>query len=371
MSSYSIPGGPSIKSGEFSRFLTAASGDRRAFLRRAAGIGAALPARGLLTDVMAHETPAAGEGHDMTEDGYVGSDPQSPSTGTDSPAPAVVQPFTLYDPVLPAVKAGPKDITITAKDATLYVAGDVPYAAWTFDGSIPGRTQRVVVGDEVNFTFKVDPAAITAHSVDFHSAQTPPNVNYKTIMPGEEFSWSFKPRHAGAFMYHCGTPPVLMHIGSGMYGAMIVDPAEGWSPAQELILVQSDFYLAEGENGVMVPDYTKMLGNGNMDYVVFNGYANQYVENPIKVKVGEPIRIFVVNAGPNAYCTFHVVGAIFDRVCVNANPKNVLEGLQSWTIGPGDGACFELTLDEPGSYPAVNHAFGHAAHGSIAILQAE
>lgn len=371
MSTFQIPTGPPIGSREFSRFLAAGVGDRRTFLRRAAGIGVALPALGLLADVQAQETPKAGDGHDMTEDGYVGSDPESPSTGAESPLPAVVQPFTLYDPFLPSVEAGPKEITITAKDATLFVAGDVPYAAWTFDGTIPGRTQRVVVGDEISFTFKIDPAALTSHSVDFHSAQTPPNVNYKTIMPGDEFSWKFTPRHPGAFMYHCGTPPVLMHIGSGMYGAMIVDPAEGWSPAQELVFVQSDFYLAEGDNGVMVPDYTKMLGNGSMDYVVFNGYANQYVENPIKVKVGEPIRIFLVNAGPNAYSTFHVVGAIFDRVYVNANPKNVLEGLQSWTVGPGDGACFELTLEEPGSYPAVNHAFGHAAHGAIALLQAE
>ena len=107
------------------------------------------------------------------------------------------------------------------------------------------------------------------------------------------------------------------------------------------------------------------------DFVMFNGVAKQYVDNPIMVKAGEPIRIFLVNAGPNAYSTFHVVGAIFDRVCVNANPRNELFGLQSWTVGPGDGACFEFTLEEPGIYPAVNHAFGHAAHGAVALLQAE
>jgi nitrite reductase (NO-forming) len=108
-----------------------------------------------------------------------------------------------------------------------------------------------------------------------------------------------------------------------------------------------------------------------MDYVVFNGYANQYVENPIKVKAGEPIRIFVVNAGPNAWSAFHVVGAIFDAGYLNANPANKMVGLQTMAIGPGDGICVELTLHEPGIYPAVNHAFGHAAHGAVALLQAE
>jgi nitrite reductase (NO-forming) len=302
----------------------------------------------------------------------VGSDPNAASTGAESPVPApALAPHTIYDPVLPAVQAGPKDITVVAKDATLWVADEVPYAGWTYDGTIPGRPLRVVEGDTVNFTLQVDPAATTAHSLDFHSAKTAPNVYYRTILPGEELKWSFVAKYAGAYMYHCGTPPVLMHIGSGMYGAMIVDPKEGWPPAQELIFVQSDYYLKDSGNGVMVPDYLKMLGNGAMDYVVFNGHANQYVANPIKVKVGQPVRIFVVNAGPNVWSSFHVVGTIFDRVCVNANPRNELFGLQSITIGPGDGACVEFVLDEPGTYPAVNHAFGHAAHGAVALLQAE
>jgi nitrite reductase (NO-forming) len=129
--------------------------------------------------------------------------------------------------------------------------------------------------------------------------------------------------------------------------------------------------MEDEATGFNVPDYQKMLGHGTMDYVCFNGHASQYVDQPIKVKVGEPIRIFVVNAGPNVWSSFHVVGGIFDKAYVNANPKNLLQGLQSISIGPGDGACVELTLEEPGLYPAVNHAFGHAAHGAIALLQAE
>ena len=372
MAIYQFPGGPALDPDKAARLLSAVPGDRRDFFKRAAAMGLATPMlSGLVSAARAQETPEAEEGHDMGQDGYVGSDPESPSTGEASPVPTAVEPFTLYDPVLPRVEAGPKEITVVARDASLYIAKDVPYAAWTFDGTVPGRALRVVEGDEIAFTLQVDPNASTAHSVDFHSAQTPPEVNYKTILPGESFSWSFAPKHPGAFMYHCGTPPVLMHIGAGMYGAMIVDPKDGWPEAQELVFVQSDFYLTEGEGGVMVPDYTTMLGSGAMDYVAFNGYANQYVEKPHPVRAGEPIRIFLVNAGPNAYSTFHVVGAIFDRVCVNANPRNELFGLQSWTVGPGDGACFELTLAEPGLYPAVNHAFGHAAHGAIALLKAE
>jgi len=256
----------------------------------------------------------------------------------------------------------PKQITLTAKETTVFAAKDVAYAGWSFDGAIPGAPIRLKVGDEVTVTVRNH--AAMSHSLDTHAAQTPPNVNYPVVQPGHEFTWTFTPNHPGAFMYHCGTPPVLMHIAAGMYGAMIVDPKDVWSPAQELCFVQSEFYLT--------PDFAKMmLSNGPMDYVAFNGYANQYVEHPIMVKVGEPIRIFVVNAGPNVWSSFHVVGAIFDAGYLNANPNNKLEGLQSISIGPGDGACVELTLTEPGIYPAVNHAFGHAQHGAIALLTAE
>ena len=325
---------------------------RRALLRRAGAVGVAASAAGAGLAAGGRAVATS------NEHAFVGS------------AAAAQALFTPYDPHLASVEAGPKDIAVVMKDATVMVAKDITMAAWTFDGTVPGRTMRVVEGDTVNFTLTIDPTATMGHSLDFHSAQTPPNVNYKTINRGESFSWSFTPKHPGAYMYHCGTPPVLLHIGAGMYGAMIVDPKEGWAPAQELILVQSELYLVDGENGIKVPDITKMFGNGNMDYVAFNGYANQYVENPIDVRVGEPIRIFLVNAGPNVWSSFHVVGAIFDRACVNANPKNELFGLQSISVGPGDGACVEFTLAEPGEYLAVNHAFGHATHGAVAVLRA-
>jgi len=306
-----------------------------------------------------------------TPPGYTGSDSTQHGTGGAVPEPVGdVTPFTVFDPWLKPAEAGTKDITVVANNANLYVANNVPYAAWTFDSTVPGPVHRVVQGDTVNVTFKVDPTAIP-HSLDFHSAQTPPNVNFRTIGPGEEMSYSFVPKYPGAFMYHCGTPPILMHIGAGMYGAMIVDPEEGWPEAQELVLVQSEFYLQDSPAGIKVPDMTKMMGSGSMDYVAFNGYANQYVENPIKVKAGELIRIFVVNAGPNIWSSFHVVGAIFDTVYVNANPQNKMVGLQTVSIAPADGVAVEFVLEEPGEYVFVNHSFGHAAHGAVGILQAE
>jgi nitrite reductase (NO-forming) len=337
-------------------------GDRRSFIRHAAGFGLAMPAMGLLPGMAraqdANSTPASDGGHG----GHGG--------GSTGPAP---EGFKLYDPALAPVQPGPKEITVTAMDAVLPVDSETMYNAWTFDGTIPGRMLRVIEGDEINFTFKVDPNALIGHSLDFHSAKVSPDEHYRTLLPGEELSYSFVPKYPGVYMYHCGTPPILMHIGAGMFGAMIVDPKEGWEPAQEFALVQSEYYLVDDGTGTGVksPDYTKMMGNGIMDHVVFNGYANQYVDNPIAIRMNETVRLFVQNSGPNIWSSFHVVGTIFDRVYVNGNPKNVQYGLQSVTIGPGDGAVVEFQVEQPGMYPFVNHAFGHASHGCVGLFHAQ
>jgi nitrite reductase (NO-forming) len=347
---------------ELARDLPAA--DRRTILKGLGGAGLALPIAGFFANHAAHaqdQTP--------TPPGApIGSGGEQPGTGAGTPIPQPPAAFTPIDPVLAPVQPGPKQVTLTAQETTVYVAQGVAYAGWSFNGTIPGPAQRLVVGDDVTVTVRNQ--AAMQHSLDTHAAQTPPDVNYPIVNPGQEYAWHFTPNFPGAFMYHCGTPPVLMHIGAGMYGAMVVDPPGGWPPAQELVFVQSEFYLLDGPNGVKTPDFAKLMQYGALDYVAFNGYANQYVEHPIPVKVGEPIRIFVVNAGPNTWSSFHVVGAIFDAAYANANPANKVVGLQSMTIGPGDGACVELTLKEPGTYPAVNHAFGHAQHGAIALLQA-
>lgn len=346
--------------------------DRRAMLRGSVGAGLALPL-GVPAIAAAAQGHEHGAGGATPTSGYVGSDPTSGGTGTTAPVATKIVPFQRYDPVLKPVEAGPKTINMFAGDRTLYIADNVPYAAWTFDGSVPGNMLRAQVGDEITFNFKVQETANAAHSVDFHTAEGNPEENYKTINPGEEFSWKFTPRYPGAFMYHCGTAPVLMHIASGMYGAMIVDPEGGWpTEAQEFVLVQSDFYFQDNpdENGILHHDYDKMMGAGRMNYVTFNGHATQYIDEPIQVIAGEPVRIFLVNAGPNVYCTFHIVGGIFDAGYFNANPDNKLVGLQTMGVGPGDGIAVELVFQEKGLYTAVNHMFGHAAHGAAALFEA-
>jgi nitrite reductase (NO-forming) len=147
------------------------------------------------------------------------------------------------------------------------------------------------VGDTVEFTLTND--VDVPHSMDFHAAQIDRKVAFRSMAKWQSVTFTFRPEWAGAFMYHCGTAPVLMHIGSAMYGAVIVSPREPLPPAREFVLVQSEFYLADAANGVRAFDYPRMLSTVP-DFVVLNGRPNQYVTDPIRVKVGDRVRFWAV-----------------------------------------------------------------------------
>jgi nitrite reductase (NO-forming) len=277
--------------------------------------------------------------------------------------------FQRFDPVLPALTAGGLKLHWHAREASVRISDDTVVAAWTFEGNMPGPIVHCRVGDTVEFTLTND--VDVPHSMDFHAAQINPKIAFRSVPKGQSVTYTFSPRWAGAYLYHCGTAPVLMHIGSGMYGAIIVSPREDLPPAKEFVLVQSEFYLADAANGVHAFDYQKMLTTMMPDFVAFNGRPNQYVKDPIRVKVGDRVRFWVVNAGPNHSCNFHVVGEQFDTVYLGAPPGSPIRGVQTWDVPPGGGTCFELLCDVPGEFPFVNHGFGHAQKGGIGFLVVE
>ena len=278
-------------------------------------------------------------------------------------------PFQRYDPALPPLST---DRTLRlswhAREVPLRISDDTVVAAWTFEGNTPGPIAHCRVGDTVEFTLTND--VDVPHSMDFHAAQIDPKVAFRSVAKGQSVTFSYKPKYAGAFMYHCGTAPVLMHIGSGMYGAIIVSPAEPLPPAKEFVLVQGEFYLSDAANGMRASDYQKMLTT-IPDFVVFNGRTNQYVKDPIRVKLGDRVRFWVVNAGPTHPCNFHVVGEQFDTVYLGAPPSGAIKGVQTFTVAPGGGMCFDLVCDVPGEFPFVNHGFGHGQKGAIGFLVVE
>jgi nitrite reductase (NO-forming) len=361
-------------------------GSRRAFLSRASTLSLALPGIGAALAACTPDGPGgradSGQVARVRQDSLDLSNSNSrldtavlrnPGHGATSATGAVsvssAPPFRRYDPALPPLSA---DRTLRlawhATEVPLRIREDLVVAAWTFEGDIPGPIVHCRVGDTVEFTLTNDVAV--PHSMDFHAAQIDPKVAFRSVTKGESVAFTFRPKWAGAFMYHCGTAPVLMHIGSGMYGAIIVSPREPLPPAKEFVIVQSEFYLAEAVNGVRAFDYNKMLST-LPDYMTFNGRPNQYINDPIRVKVGDRVRFWVVNCGPTHPSAFHVVGEQFDTMYLGAPPGTPIRGVQTWDVPPGGGMCFELVCDIPGEFPFVNHGFGHAQKGAIGFLVVE
>lgn len=274
-----------------------------------------------------------------------------------------------YDPALPPLTdQSVHRVHWRAQEVPVRISPNVVIGAWTFEGDVPGPILHVREGDTVEFTLTNEGSV--AHSMDFHAAQIDPKVAFRSVSKGQSVSYTFKPRLAGAFMYHCGTSPVLMHIGSGMYGAIIVSPRRALPAAKEFVLVQSEYYLGDPQGGIAPLDYRKMATT-QPDFVVFNGRPDQYIQQPIKVKVGDRVRFWVVSAGPTHPCNFHVVGEQFDTVYLGAPPEGGLRGVQTFAVPPGGGMVFDMIADMAGEFPFVNHGFGHGQKGSIGFLVVE
>ncbi|HYC31672.1 MAG TPA: multicopper oxidase domain-containing protein, partial [Gemmatimonadales bacterium] len=283
--------------------------------------------------------------------------------GTDAP------PAPIEAALAPAERGRVRRLRIEITHTDVTIAPGVTYAAWTFGNRVPGPALHVRQGDTVDFTL-VNKAPIP-HSLDFHAAEIAPDKYYRNLLPNDSLQYRFVARVPGAFLYHCGTAPVAMHIANGMYGALVVDPAEGRPKAKEFVFVQSEFYLsgAKDKNGVANVDWQKVLGLAP-DHVAFNGRASQYAEHPLEVRPGELLRLYVVNAGPNRISSFHVVGGIFSQVFNDGSLSSPLRGVQTVNVPVGGGAIFETRLREPGEYPFVTHAFDDATKGAVGVFRA-
>ncbi len=255
------------------------------------------------------------------------------------------------------------NIELTAQLTDIEIAKGVIYNAWTFNGTAPGPVLRVKEGDTINFTLKnLDP--YVPHSMDFHAVHAAPSKKFIDVMPNEEGTFTYPANTPGVFMYHCGTAPVLLHLANGMYGTIIVEPKDGYPTDGEIdreyTIIQSEWYK---EN-----DY-QAFQDDEPTYVVFNGDTFTLREKPLLAKVGDTVRLYVNNMGPNEVSSFHVVGTVMDRVYLDGNPKNVLYGMQTLLLPASGGAIVEFKVTEEGDYPIVTHQFNHASKGAVAVLR--
>jgi nitrite reductase (NO-forming) len=281
-----------------------------------------------------------------------------------------------------------KEVRLDTTHKIIDLAPGVKYSAWTFGNSVPGPTIRVRVGNRVRFSMtnrSDEPVAgvrMTAapmmHSMDFHAATVSPQDKFRSVAPGQTISFEFSPRYPGVFMYHCVTPMAVEHIASGMYGMLIVEPRGGYPTKvdREYAIIEGEFYTKPDPDKRKVDGVPLYVLDGDRaraktpTYTVFNGRYNGLVDHPLAARPGERVRLFVLNAGPSNTSSFHVVGAIFDRVWMEGNPDNQLRGMQTVLLGSSNSAIVEFMIPEAGKYVMVDHHFANALQGAIGVISA-
>lgn len=251
----------------------------------------------------------------------------------------------------------------------------VKYIYWTFGGSVPGSFIRTKIGDEVEFHLKNHPDNKLPHNIDLHAVTGPGGgATSSFISPGHEAKFSFKVINPGLYVYHCATAPVGMHIANGMYGLILVEPEEGLPDVdKEYYVMQGDFYT-KGENGDrgLQPFDMKKAVDEDADYVVFNGKVGSLTgDNAITANVGETVRLYVGNGGPNLVSSFHVIGEIFDTVHVEGGDF-INKNVQTTLIPAGGAAIVEFKVDVPGTFILVDHSIFRAFNkGALGMLKVQ
>lgn len=279
----------------------------------------------------------------------------------DTAAPATPATAEVHDAALPPAPEGTvHELEWSVTEEIREVAPGHEQVVWLFDGQLPGPTLRGRVGDTFRLTLHND--GTMGHSVDFHAGEVSPDAPMRTINPGESLVYEFVARRSGIWMYHCATAPMSLHIANGMFGAVIIDPPDLPPVDAEYSLVASAVWLGERDTGA---DAAR-VSDGSYDHTAFNGYPHQYVDAPLRAAVGDTVRFWVLDVGPDNPVSFHLVGEIFDTVF--SEGRHLIRdatdtGAQVLPLLPAQGGFVEVTFDEPGTYTFVNHVMTDAEKG--------
>lgn len=265
-------------------------------------------------------------------------------------------------------------VHMETRELVARLADGVDYTFWTFGGQVPGQFIRVREGDLVEFHLSNHPDSKMPHNIDLHAVTGPGGgATSSFTLPGHTSVFSFQAINPGLYVYHCATAPVGMHIANGMYGLILVEPKEGLPKVdREFYVMQSEFYTrgAHGEAGLQPFDMNKAMRE-DADYVVFNGSVGSLIgDNALQAEVGETVRLFVGNGGPNLVSSFHMIGEIFDKVYPEGGFPPV-SNIQTTLVPAGGSAIVEARLQVPGTYILVDHSIFRAFNkGALGMLNA-
>jgi nitrite reductase (NO-forming) len=289
-----------------------------------------------------------------------------PTAAAVQPADIVRDPADLPGPI---ARRGPQTVTVSLETVELTGVLDdgTTYDYWTYNRKVPGPFIRVRVGDTVVVNLENSPDSGMMHNIDLHAVSGPGGGAVATMVrAGETKGFTFKALHAGLFVYHCAIPMAAQHIANGMYGMILVEPEQGLPKVdREYYVMQGEIYTEQpnGTKGELTQSIDKLIAE-QPDYMVFNGAVDGLARKPLTAKVGETIRVFFGDAGPDKESSFHIIGGIFDSVwpygSLDAAP---VSNVQTLSVPPGGAAVVEFKPSVPGKFFLVDHALSRVEKG--------
>jgi FtsP/CotA-like multicopper oxidase with cupredoxin domain len=246
---------------------------------------------------------------------------------------------------------------IVAVDREIEIAPGIFFPAWTFNGQVPGPTIRATEGDRVRVTFVNQGSH--PHTIHFHGWH-PPEMDgalpEHQVMPGGTFVYEFDAEPFGVHLYHCHAVPLKRHLHKGLYGVFIVDPKTPRPPADEMVMVMNGFDTNfDADNEV---------------YAV-NSVANHFMHAPIRVRVGELVRIYLVNVTEfDLINSLHLHGMFFD-VFRTGTSLSSAEKTDTVMLCQGERAILETRFRYPGSFMFHAHQSEFAELGWMGMFRAE
>ncbi|KAL2130410.1 hypothetical protein VTI74DRAFT_6499 [Chaetomium olivicolor] len=283
-------------------------------------------------------------------------------------APNVPPPITRDYPVL-------LEVPLKTTTKMVQLTSPYKYEQWTFNDTVPGPFIRARVGDVIDLKLTNLDKTGNPHNIDSHAFTGPGGgAALTTVEENDTKTARFKLLHPGIYIYHCAAAPVPVHIANGMYGLIYVQPAAGDLPKvdREYYVMQSEFYHEPPEEpttGVVEFSYPNALRE-EPSAVVFNGRESALTRDaPLKARVGETVRIFFGNAGPNLTSSFHVIGSCFNR-CYRDGDVLSPPGrfVSTVSVPPGAATVVDMKMVVPGTYALVDHAIFRLDKGAVGFL---
>jgi FtsP/CotA-like multicopper oxidase with cupredoxin domain len=255
------------------------------------------------------------------------------------------------------VRGGVREWDILAEDREIEVAPGVKYAAWTYNGRVPGPTLRAREGERLRINFtngSSHPHTIHFHGIHRDLSDGIPGVGAGNVAPGRSTVYEFDATPFGLHLYHCHSTPLAEHIAKGLYGAFVIDPKQGRPPADELVMVMNGF--------------DTNFDRANEVYAV-NTVAFEYMERPVRVRRGELVRIYLVNVLEFDFVnSFHIHANFFDYYPTGTRlePRDFTDTVVQ---GQGERGVLELRFPYTGKYMFHAHVSEFAELGWMGFFE--